>query len=153
MRNIKLLLLIYVPLTLFSQQSSKKVGVRNRIETALDQGVITHEQADERYAKYRERMSRDNRVEDTALDKEYKKLGVNNLDRIKNGLLNNGIMDSQLDLVLRGMIRLIHGAKADRESFEIDPRMKMYLQERVGLGQKEIQHVIDMSYRIAQRVQ
>ena len=62
-------------------------------------------------------------------------------------------MDSQLDPVLRGMIRLIHGAKAGRESFEIDSRMKMYFQERVGLGQKEIQHVIDMSYRIARRVQ
>ena len=91
--------------------------------------------------------------QNTELEQHYNRLGVNNLDRIKKGLLNNGITDNQLDAVLRGMIRLIQGAKADGNNFEMNPRMQIYFQDRIGLNQEQIQHVMDSSVRIAQRVQ
>ena len=152
MKNIIPILLLYLPLTLLAQNSSEKAGVRERIETAVEQGLITREQADERYAEFRKRMNLNKREQNTELEKHYNKLGVNNLDRIKKGLLNNGITDNQLDAVLRGMIRLIHGAKADGNNFEMNPRMQIYFQNRIGLNQEQVQHVMDSSVRIAQRV-
>jgi len=152
MKNIIPILLLYLPLTLLAQNSSEKAGVRERIETAVEQGLITREQADERYAEFRKRMNLNKREQNTELEKHYNKLGVNNLDRIKKGLLNNGITDNQLDAVLRGMIRLIHGVKADGNNFEMNPRMQIYFQNRIGLNQEQVQHVMDSSVRIAQRV-
>ena len=158
MKYIIAILLFYSHTTLFSQNSSQKGGVRDRIEAAVDQGLITREQADERYVKYNERLSTrndgpSNRSEKkTELLTHYKKLGINNLSRIKNGLLNNGIPDSQLDAVLRGMIRLIHVAKADDNNYEMNPRMQTYFAERVGLDPKQVQYVNDLSVRMAKRV-
>ena len=152
MKNIIPILLLYLPLTLLAQNSSEKAGVRERIETAVEQGLITREQADERYAEFKKRMNLNKREQNTELEKHYNKLGVNNLDRIKKGLLNNGITDNQLDAVLRGMIRLIHGVKADGNNFEMNPRMQIYFQNRIGLNQEQVQHVMDSSVRIAQRV-
>jgi len=91
-------------------------------------------------------------ADNAKLEEHYKDLGVNNIDRIKKGLLNNGISESQLDPVLRGMIRLIKSAKVDGQSSEMNPRMKIYFEHRVGLNQKQIQNVMDMSVRIAKRV-
>ncbi|MBE76433.1 MAG: hypothetical protein CMG41_01665 [Candidatus Marinimicrobia bacterium] len=158
MKYIIAILLFYSHITLFSQTSSQKGGVRDRIETAVDQGLITREQADERYAKYNERLSKrhggtsNSSEQKTELLKHYKKLGINNLSRIKKGLLNNGIPDSQLDAVLRGMIRLIHVAKTDENNYEMNPRMQTYFTERVGLDPKQVQYVNDLSVRIAKRV-
>ena len=152
MKNIIPILLLYLPLTLLAQNSSEKAGVRERIETAVEQGLITREQADERYAEFKKRMNLNKREQNTELEKHYNKLGVNNLDRIKKGLLNNGITDNQLDAVLRGMIRLIQGAKVDGNNFEMNPRMQIYFQDRIGLNQEQVQHVMDSSVRIAQRV-
>ena len=44
---------------------------------------------------------------------QYEDLGINNIDHIKKGLLNNGVSESEIDPVLRGMIRLIMSVKAD----------------------------------------
>ena len=91
-------------------------------------------------------------ADNTKLEEHYNELGVNNLDRIKKGLLNNGISESQLDPVLRGMIRLIKSTKVDGKNFEMNPRMKIYFERRIGLNQEQIQNVMDMSVRIAKRV-
>ena len=88
-------------------------------------------------------------ADNAKLEEHYNDLGVNNLDRIKKGLLNNGISESQLDPVLRGMIRLIKSAKVDGKSSEMNPRMKIYFERRVGLNQEQIQNVMDMSVRIS----
>ena len=152
MKNIISTVLLYLPLTLLAQNSLEKADIRERIETAVERGEITREQADERYAEFRKRMNLNKREQNTELEKHYNKLGVNNLDRIKKGLLNNGITDNQLDAVLRGMIRLIHGAKADGNNFEMNPRMQIYFQDRIGLNQEQVEHVINTSVRIAKRV-
>ena len=83
---------------------------------------------------------------------QYEDLGINNIDHIKKGLLNNGVSESEIDPVLRGMIRLIKIAKVDGQSSEMNPRMKIYFERRVGLNQEQIQNVMDMSVRIAKRV-
>jgi hypothetical protein len=50
------------------------------------------------------------------------------------------------------MIRLIQGAKAEGNNFEMNPRMQIYFQDRIGLNQEQVQHVMDVSVRITQRV-
>ena len=152
MKNIILTVLLYLPLTLLAQNSLEKADIRERIETAVERGEITREQADERYAEFRKRMNPNKRGQNTELEKHYNKLGVNNLARIKKNLLNNGIAENQLDQVLRGMIRLIQVAKADGNNSEMNPRMQIYFQDRIGLNQEQVEHVINTSVRIAKRV-
>ena len=143
-------------------------GFQRRIEIAVEQGLITPEQARERYAGFRKRMGHRNdenpgsgrmnlnkREQNTELAAHFKKLGIsdpNRIKSIKNGLLNNGITDSQLDAVLGGMVRLIHGSKADGKDFEMNPRLQVYFQDRIGLNQEQVLYVMDASVKIAQRV-
>ena len=71
MKNIISIFLMYFPLLLLAQNSLEKskvedrakwVGVRERIESAVERGEITREQADKRYAEFRKRMElRDNK--------------------------------------------------------------------------------------------
>ena len=175
MKNIIPIFLMYLPLVLLAQNSLEKsrvedrakwVGVRERIEGAVERGEITREQADERYAGFRRRMAKRNdenlgarrenlnkREQNTDLAEQYKKLGISNLNRIKNGLVENGITNIQLDAVMgAGMLRVIREAKAEGDDFEMNPRIKIYFQDRIGLTQEQIKYVEDVSVRIARRV-
>ena len=82
----------------------------------------------------------------------YEKLGISDLNRIKNGLMKNGISDNQLDAVLGGMLRVIHAAKAEGANFEMNPRVQAYFQDRIGITQDQTQYVKDISIRIANRL-
>ena len=157
MKNIISILLLYLPLVIVAQNSLEKsrvedrakwVGVRERIEGAVERGEITREQADERYAEFRRRMA----MRDTDTVGHYEKLGIKDLNRIKNALMKNGISNSQLDAVLGGMLRVIHAAKAEGDNFEMNPRVQAYFQDRIGLAQDQTQYVKDISIRIANRL-
>ena len=179
MKRLIVILSLGLPMMLMGQKSSdisnsddKALweGFQRRIETAVEQGLITPEQARERYAGFRRKMGHQNvghqngenlgrgrmnlnrREQNTELAGHFKKLGISDLNRIKNGLLDNGITDSQLDAVLGGMVRLIHGSKADGKDFEMNPRLQVYFQDRIGLNQEQVLYVMDVSVRIAQRV-
>ena len=157
MKNMILILLLYLPLVLGAQNLLEKsrvedraiwVGFRERIEGADERGEITREQADERYAGFRRRMA----MRGTDIVGHYEKLGVSDLNRIKNGLMKNGISDNQIDAVLGGMLRVIHAAKAEGDNFEMNPRVQSYFQDRIGLTQDQTQYVKDVSIRIAIRL-
>ena len=174
MKRLIIILSLGLPMMLMGQKSSdisnsddKALweGFQRRIEIAVEKGLITPEQAKERYAGFRKRMEHRNdenlgsgrmnlnkREQNTELAAHFKKLGISDLSRIKNGLLDNGITDSQLDAVLGGMVRLIHGSKADGKDFEMNPRLQVYFQDRIGLNQEQVLYVMDVSVRIAQRV-
>ena len=157
MKNIISILLLYLPLVIVAQNSLEKsrvedrakwVGVRERIEGAVERGEITREQADERYTEFRRRMA----MRDTDIVGHYEKLGIKDLNRIKNALMKNGISNSQLDAVLGGMLRVIHAAKAEGDNFEMNPRVQAYFQDRIGITQDQTQYVKDISIRIANRL-
>ena len=174
MKRLIIILSLGLPMMLMGQKSSdisnsddKALweGFQRRIEIAVEKGLITPEQARERYAGFRKRMEHRNdenlgsgrmnlnrSEQNTELAAHFKKLGISDLNRIKNGLLDNGITDSQLDAVLGGMVRLIHGSKADGKDFEMNPRLQVYFQDRIGLNQEQVLYVMDVSVRIAQRV-
>ena len=157
MKNIIPIFLMYLPLVLLAQNSLEKsrvedrakwVGVRERIEGAVERGEITREQADERYAGFRRGMA----MHGTDIVGHYEKLGISDLNRIKNSLMKNGISNSQLDAVLGGMLRVIHAAKSEGDNFEMNPRVQAYFQDRIGLTQDQTQYVKDISIRIANRL-
>ena len=174
MKRLIIILSLGLPIILMGQKSSDisnsddkalREGFQRRIEIAVEQGLITPEQARERYAGFRKRMEHRNgenlgsgrmnlnkREQNTELAARFKKLGISDLNRIKNGLLDNGITDSQLDAVLGGMVRLIHGSKADGKDFEMNPRIQAYFQDSIGLNQEQVLYVMDASVKIAQRV-
>ena len=157
MKNIISILLLYLPLVIVAQNSLEKsrvedrakwVGVRERIEGAVERGEITREQADERYAGFRRRMA----MRGSDIVGHYEKLGISDLNSIKNGLMKNGISDNQIDAVLGGMLRVIHAAKSEGDNFEMNPRIQSYFQDRIGLTQDQTQYVKDISIRIANRL-
>ena len=174
MKRLIIILSLGLPIMLMGQKSSDisnsddkalREGFQRRIEIAVEQGLITPEQAEERYAGFRKkmghrndknlgsgRMNLDRSEQNTELAAHFKKLGISDLNRIKNGLLENGITDRQLDAVLGGMFRLIHGSKADGEDFEMSPRIQAYFQDSIGLNQEQVLYVMNVSVRIAQRV-
>ena len=174
MKRLIIILSLGLPMMLMGQKSSdisnsedKALweGFQRRIEIAVEKGLITPEQAKERYAGFRKRMEHRNdenlgsgrmnlnrSEQNTELAARYKKLGISDLNRIKNGLLDNGITDSQLDAVLGGMFRLIYGSKSDGDDFEMNPRIQTYFLDRIGLNQEQVMYVMDVSVRIAQRV-
>ena len=174
MKRLIIILSLGLPMMIMGQKSSDisnsddkalREGFQRRIEIAVEKGLITPEQAKERYAGFRKRMEHRNdenlgsgrmnlnkREQNTELAARFKKLGISDLNRIKSGLLNHGITYRQLDAVLGGMVRLIHGSKADGKDFEMNPRLQVYFQDRIGLNQEQVLYVMDASVKIAQRV-
>ncbi len=50
------------------------------------------------------------------------------------------------------MIRLIKNTDFDGQNSDMNPRMKIYFERRVGLNEQQIQNIMDMCVRIAERV-
>ena len=157
MKNTISILLLYFPLVIMAQNSLEKSriedrtiweGFQRRIEGAVERGEMTQEQARESYAGFKRRMA----MRDTDIVGHYEKLGIKDLNRIKNALMKNGISNSQLDAVLGGMLRVIHAAKSEGDNFEMNPRVQAYFQDRIGLTQDQTQYVKDISIRIANRL-
>ena len=88
---------------------------------------------------------------DINLVEHYNELGVKNLERIKQGLFKNGILESQINPVLRGMTRVIKVVKIEGYDFEMDPRMKIYFIKKVGLNESQLEYVKSISIKIAHR--
>ncbi len=88
---------------------------------------------------------------DINLVEHYNELGVKNLNKIKQGLLNRGILESQINPVLRGMTRVIKVVKIEGYDFEMDPKMKIYFLKKVGINESQLEYVKSISVRIAHR--
>ena len=88
---------------------------------------------------------------DINLEDYYNKLGVKNLGKIIQGLSKKGILESQINPVLRGMTRVIKVVKVEGYDFEMDQRMKSYFLKKVGLNESQLEYVKSISVRIAHR--
>lgn len=148
------------PILLIAQQSAasgkdklddrKKWEVlRQRMERAVSRGDISREEADNKYASFRAR-SKGQRTErkDPVLEGHFKRLGVEDLDKLKNELLDHGILSDQLDAVLGGMLRLVHAAKTDGDNFKLNPRIESYFKDRLGLTNSQTDHLMTIARRI-----
>jgi len=115
-----------------------------RIEAAVDRGDITREQANERYKILEKTLKKNGKrgPRTNSLRTHFERLGVKkDLDEIKDGLMKKGILDYQIESVLSGMVRIIHGVKKNRDGFTFGPRMKVYFQNQCGLNSDQIEYV------------
>ncbi len=129
---------------------AKWEDVRKYLETAVEKGEITRQEANHKYARYRSLSSgRKHERKDPILDNNFKKLGVENINEMKNKLLDRGISSSQLDAVLGGMLRLVHAARKDGENFKTNSRIEQYFKERIGLTNTQVGYLIELSKKIA----
>jgi len=126
--------------------------LRERLIIGVEKGRITQEQADKRYEAF---MQNDVRPDDKPdIETRYIRLGIDadELNRIQTKLMDSGITDNQLDLVLAAMIRMIHVAKNQGKEIDFSPRFQTYFENKVGLNDLQIQVVKGLSKRIARKL-
>jgi len=134
------------------QQRPTADELRERLSVGVANGRITQEQADKRYEAF---MKNEVNPDDKPnIGTRYIRLGVktDELNRIKTKLVDSGITDDQLDLVLAAMIRMIHVAKNQGKEIDFSPRFQTYFENKVGLNDLQIQVVKAISRRIARKL-
>ena len=122
-----------------SDNQKRWEDLRYNVETAVSKGDISREDANKRYAMFRARVS-GQRVErkDPVLEGYFKRYGIEDIDNLKNRILDQGIPADQLDAVLGGMLRLAHSIKLDGINYKINPRFQVYFEERLGMTKSQI---------------
>ncbi len=134
------------------QQRPTADGLRERLKIGVEKGIITEEQADERFEAFtKNNINPDDKL---GFETRYNRLGVNadELNRIKTKLKDSGITDDQLDLVLAAMIRMIHVAKNQGKGTDFSSRFQTYFENKVELNDLQIQVVKGISRRIARKL-
>ena len=119
--------------------------LRNRVENAVKHGKLTRAAADKEYAKFRAHaIGKKIETKDPVLEKHFQKYGIENIDYLKNELLDQNISAYQLDAVLGGILRLAHMARLDGANFKINPRLEIYFKQRIGLTDSQINYIISL---------
>ena len=134
------------------QQRPTADQLHERLIIGVEKGRITQEQADKRYEAFtKNRESPDGKP---GIEARYIRLGVetDELNRIKTKLMDSGITDDQLGLVLSAMIRMIHVAKNQGKEIDFSPRFQTYFENKVGLNDLQIQVVKSISRRVARKL-
>ena len=134
------------------KQRPTENGLSERLKIGVEKGIITQEQADERYEAFTKNdVNSDDKL---GIETRYLRLGVeiDELNRIKTKLKNSGITAVQLNLVLTTMIRMIHVAKSQENEIDFSPRFQTYFENKVGLHDLQIQVVKGITKRVARRL-
>ena len=108
--------------------------LRQKTERDVDKGEISREDADKKYSRFRSHLL-GNKTErkDPVLENHFKKFGIDDIDQLKNHLLDKHIPIDKLDAVLGGMLRLVHYFKSEGNNQKINPRLETYFKGRLGL--------------------
>tara|TARA_B100000029_G_scaffold256626_1_gene253357 strand:+ start:2090 stop:2572 length:483 start_codon:yes stop_codon:yes gene_type:complete len=151
--------ILVLPLYLYAQQTDpssvneidnkmKWRVLRDRVEKAFKHGKLTREEADNEYAKFRAYATgKKIETKDPVLEKHFQKYGIENIDYLKNELLDQNIGVDQLDAVLGGILRLAHRAKLDGANFKMNPRLEIYFKQRIGLSDSQIDYIVGLVRR------
>ena len=108
--------------------------LRLKTERDVDKGEISRGDADKKYSRFRSHLL-GNKAErkDPVLENHFKKFGIDDIDQLKNHLLDKHIPIDKLDAVLGGMLRLVHYFKSEGNNQKINPRLEAYFKGRLGL--------------------
>lgn len=108
--------------------------LRQKTERDVDKGEISREDADKKYSRFRSHMlGKKAERKDPVLENHFKKFGIDDIDQLKNHLLDKHIPIDKLDAVLGGMLRLVHYFKSEGNNQKINPRLEAYFKGRLGL--------------------
>ena len=107
---------------------------RQKTERAVDKGEISRKDADKKYSRFRSHsLGKKSERKDPVLENHFEKFGIDDINRLKNHLLDNQIPIDKLDAVLGGMLRLIHHLKSNGDKHRMRPRLEVYFKGRLGL--------------------
>ena len=141
--------------SLFSQNDklSKREKWKNFIqktERDVDKGEISREDADKKYSRFRSHLlGKRAERKDPVLENHFKKIGIDDIDQLKNHLLDKHIPIDKLDAVLGGMLRLVHYFKSEGNNQKINPRLEAYFKGRLGLTSYQTNQVYKTARNIA----
>ena len=124
--------------------------LRQKTERDVDKGEISREDADKKYSRFRSHMlGKKAERKDPVLENHFKKFGIDDIDQLKNHLLDKHIPIDKLDAVLGGMLRLVHYFKSEGNNQKINPRLEAYFKGRLGLTSYHTTQVYKTAKNIA----
>ena len=124
--------------------------LRQKTERDVDKGEISREDADKKYSRFRSHLlGKKAERKDPVLENHFKKFGIDNIDQLKNHLLDKHIPIDKLDAVLGGMLRLVHYFKSEGNNQKINPRLETYFKGRLGLTSYHTTQVYKTAKKIA----
>ena len=124
--------------------------LRQKTEVEVEKGEISREDADKKYSRFRSHLlGKKAERKDPVLENHFKKFGIDDIDQLKNHLLDKHIPIDKLDAVLGGMLRLIHFFKSDENNQKINPRLEAYFKGRLGLTSYHTTQVYKTAKNIA----
>ena len=159
--KITKLIVVFSPLVLNAQDSflsqknklSKREKwkiLRQKTERDVDKGEISREDADKKYSRFRSHLlGKKAERKDPVLENHFKKFGIDDIDQLKNHLLDKHIPIDKLDAVLGGMLRLVHYFKSEGNNQKINPRLEAYFKGRLGLTSYHTTQVYKTARNIA----
>lgn len=124
--------------------------LRQKTERDVDKGEISRGDADEKYSRFRSHLlGKKAERKDPVLENHFKKFGIDDIDQLKNHLLDKHIPIDKLDAVLGGMLRLVHYFKSEGNNQKINPRLEAYFKGRLGLTSYHTTQVYKTAKNIA----
>ena len=124
--------------------------LRQKMERDVDKGEISREDADKKYSRFRSHLlGKRAERKDPVLENHFKKIGIDNIDQLKNHLMDKHIPIDKLDAVLGGMLRLVHYFKSEGNNQKINPRLEAYFKGRLGLTSYHTNQVYKTARNIA----
>ena len=159
--KITKVIVVFFPLMLNAQDSllsqndklserEKWKILRQKTEIEVEKGEISREDADKKYSRFRSHLlGKKAERKDPVLENHFKKFGIDDIDQLKNHLLDKHIPIDKLDAVLGGMLRLIHYFKSDENNQKINPRLEAYFKGRLGLTSYHTTQVYKTARNIA----
>ena len=159
--KVTIVIVVFSPLMLNAQDSllsqndklSKREKwkiLRQKTERDVDKGEISREDADKKYSRFRSHMlGKKAERKDPVLENHFKKFGIDDIDQLKNHLLDKHIPIDKLDAVLGGMLRLVHYFKSEGNNQKINPRLETYFKGRLGLTSYHTTQVYKTAKKIA----
>ena len=154
-------IVVFFPLMLNAQDSllsqndklskrEKWKTLRQKTERDVDKGEISREDADKKYSRFRSHLlGKKAERKDPVLENHFKKFGIDDIDQLKNHLLDKHIPIDKLDAVLGGMLRLVHYFKSEGNNQKINPRLEAYFKGRLGLTSYHTTQVYKTAKNIA----
>ena len=124
--------------------------LRQKTERDVDKGKISRGDADKKYSRFRSHLlGKKAERKDPVLENHFKKFGIDDIDQLKNHLLDKHIPIDKLDAVLGGMLRLVHYFKSEGNNQKINPRLETYFKGRLGLTSYHTTQVYKTAKNIA----
>ena len=124
--------------------------LRQKTERDVDKGEISRGDADKKYSRFRSHLlGKKAERKDPVLENHFKKFGIDDIDQLKNHLLDKHIPIDKLDAVLGGMLRLVHYFKSEGNNQKINPRLETYFKGRLGLTSYHTTQVYKTAKNIA----